>query len=245
MSRVPDSPERKKSRSSPDVSREADFDSDPEESKSPTMSQEYSGGNLIYPNKGPNHTIEHVYSLDSETLRRIHWKECVLSNGSESLAKALASAELRDSLSTVPLAFAGRDYGTGMTEAQLEALKEGIATQPMPTEDYHWEQEMGDEELLDLLHADIPPDDDLKKLYRIEGYRQEAKRRLHAVNHVIARIPEKDQKKIRSCDILYKMLEEKVAEQARDPRGPVLERVSLYHWFMKTDLAKNPRLPMI
>jgi len=245
MSRATGSPERKKSKSSSNLAKKANFDSDSsDDANSPTLNVEYSG-KLIYPNKGANHTIEHVYNLDSETLRRIHWKECVLTNDSESLAKALASAELRDSLSTVPLAWTGRDYGTGMTETQLEALKEGIATQPMPREDYHWEQEMGEDELCELLIADLSPDDDLKRLYRVECYYEEAKRRLLAVNHVIARIPEEDQRKIRSCDVLYRMLEQKLVEQTHDPRGPVLERVSLYHWFMKTDLAKSPRLPMV
>jgi hypothetical protein len=246
MSSAADSPERKKSKSSPELSEDDSSRAGSSEVESPAVRPEYSSGKLFYPNKGPNHTIEHVYDLDCQHLRQIHWQECVLSNGSESLAKALASAEQRDCLSTVFLAFTNRDYGTGLTEAQLDAQKLGLSCQPMPREMVHWEEEMGNEELGQLIWPDLSEsEEDLRKLYEIDWYYEEAKRRAHAVNHIISRIPEKDQKKIRTYDVLYRMLEDKLAEQTHEPRVRVLERVALFHWFLKTDLTKNFRIPLI
>jgi len=234
------SPDRKKSRSLVRVVSSEEEDSS---SRSPVRDQDHDGS-AIYACKSSKHTIEHVYNLNRQDLREIHWKECVLGTAPEGLAQTLASAEVCDCLSTVSLTWAGKGWGTTLTEAQLRALEEGQSAQVMD-DVYQWETLGEENELDDLLTGNLRAEDDLKKLYEISCYRKEARNRLRAVRHIVDRIPEADQSLIKRNDVLYKLMESKLRDETKEQRTDLLEKVSLYHWFLKTDLTNLTRIPLV
>lgn len=213
----------------------------------PVLKSQYNG-KISYANKGENHCIEHVYSLHRRDLRELHWKECVLSSCSDDLARSLATAEATDCLSTVTLAWAGKDWGTSVTEKQLAALKEGQSAQVMD-EEYRWMAMDNQNNLDELLKSEIKDKDkdfaDLQKLYNIECYVREARRRLQAVNCIVDRISDEDQKKIKENDVMFGLMKSKLEQETGEKRPKLFEKVVLYHWFLKTNLFTSPVLPMV
>ena len=239
------SPDRKKTKGTPPtVDSGCEAVSDDELIKD----EDFQGG-IAYPSKGPNHTIEHVYSLHNNTLlRSVHWAECVLKSSSSKpynrLPSDLAEAELMDCLKTVSLGWAGKEWGTSMTEDQLEALKQGQSAQVMD-EVYRWELLSEENELDSVLMTDLPKGGFLEKIYQVPGYLKEARSRLRAVNYVTSRIPEEEQRRLKKEDHIFRLLELKLKEAADDPRPELVSRVAMYHWFFKTNLLIPIGLPLV
>ncbi len=200
-------------------------------------------GEVVYANKGADHTIEHVYSLHNLELRKLHWKECVLSSPADELVEACASAEQRDCLSSVTLCWAGKDWGTTMTQDQLEALKEGQSAQVMD-QIYRWELEAEEHSLEQTLMSGLGRGA-FQKLYGVYAYRKEAFRRLKAVENIVGRIPEEDKVRICRNDVFFKLVSAKLKAMTDDPREELVEKVALYHWVLKNDLFTQTPLPLV
>ena len=201
--------------------------------------------NLIaYANHSKEHTVEHVYySLDCPNLRTKHWKKCVLASPSNAKVEACVAAEQRDCLSTVTLAWADKDWGTTQTEAQLKALQDGQAAQVMD-EEFMWEKKGEDHELEGTLLKELHKDE-LQVLYEVAGYRNEAMRRLQAVEYINSKIAEEDRVKIMASNPHYLLLVDKIRSLTDDPRRKLVEKVALYHFFIRTDLCQEQRMPLV
>ena len=199
---------------------------------------------IAYANKSKQHTVEHVYySLNDASLRTKHWKKCVLASPSNDKVEACVEAEQRDCLSTVTLAWADKDWGTAQTEAQLKALQEGQAAQVMD-EEFMWEKKGEEHQLESMLLKELHKDE-LQILYEVEGYRNEAMRRLQAVEYINSKIPDEDKAKIVASDPHYLLLVDKIRALVGDPRRKLVEKVALYHYFIKTDLCQELRMPLV
>ena len=201
--------------------------------------------NLItYANKSKDHTVEHVYySLNNSGLRTTHWKKCVLASPSNVKVEACVEAEQRDCLSTVTLAWADKDWGTTQTEAQLKALREGQSAQVMG-EEFIWEKRAEENDLEGTLLKELDKDE-MQILYEVEGYRNEAMRRLQAVEYINSKIPNEDKVKIMASDPHYLLLVNKIQTLINDPRRKLVEKVALYHYYIRTDLCREEPMPLV
>lgn len=214
------SPKTKKKR---DLSSEPPLDGSDEDFEVPS-----------YSNAGKEHTIEHVYDLSLKSLRVKHWKECL---GFEALAEQCAEGELLDCLSTVTLAWAGKDYGTETTEEQLRALRLDLPGQ-VPDDRYCWEI-TADKHCVDgLLDVDLlkKTQSPLEACYRSKQYLYEAGRRVRAVDYVSSKIPAEKRRELLNSDPYVQLVFDKLSTEVQDPRRELLESVAIYHWFLKSDV---------
>lgn len=199
-----------------------------------------------YPSKGPNHVAEHVYELnDNFNRRREHWKECVLDANCKDpdLPDALAKAELKDCLSTIWLQDADKDWGTERYFEALKALKDGISTQ-VQVPDFMWErqqQDAADHAFLDEGLANSP---ELAQLYQVDAYVEHAVKRLRAVNFVLSKIGAENLRGLHD-NSLYKLLKKHLTSICPDPREALLDKVAMFHWYIRTDFDSLTLLPMI
>ena len=201
----------------------------------------------IFANKGVNHTIEHVYSLDNIRLRTIHWKECVLSkpdNNDDELIDSCVKAEQRDCLATVFLSSSAKDWGTTTTGAQLQAHKEGQATQVMD-DFFIWQRKADDDSLDKVLFTRELKKDDLHVVMEVTPYWNEARRRLRGVETILRAIPEPEQKRIVDNDLCYALIHDKIRSFCDDPRSELVMKVALYHWALRSLPSPDRRLPMV
>lgn len=219
-----------------------DFEESPASSDLPELACDVA---MAYPNKGKSHTIEHVYDLSDENLRKIHWQDCVLAvPGDPELAASCASGEQLDCLSTVTLCWSGKDWGTENTEAQLRALREGQSAQVMDDR-FRWEALAEINELEEGLQLSSVRKHELEAAYSVRPYRLEAFRRLRGVENVLSRIPPHQLRPIIDSDPYYALVLEKLRRLTKDPRDKLVEKVALYHWFLKSNLAYPTRVPMV
>ena len=198
----------------------------------------------VYANKGKNHTIEHVYfSLLRSDLRTIHWRECVLSSPAEELVEACVVAEKKDCLSTVFLATSDKDWGTITTEAQLAALKAGQSAQVM--DDAYIMERMGEDNDLERSLLSELDKDELQIVLENRAYRNEAMRRLRAVEMVISGIPPEERTKIMDNDLCFQLLFDKIRGISDDPRRKLVEKVTLFHWVLRANPSEARRFPLV
>lgn len=201
----------------------------------------------VYANKGNNHTIEHVYSLDDETLRTIHWRECVLSKpdcNDPELIESCVKAEQRDCLSTVFLCSSVKDWGTTTTEAQLQAFKEGQSAQVM--DDYFiWQQKGEEDQLRSMLWTRDLKKDDLQVVLSIAPYYNEAVRRLRGVETILMAIPDQEKTRIMENDLCFALILDKIRTFCDDPRTDLVKKVALYHWAIRALPSHSRRMPMV
>ena len=87
--------------------------------------------------------------------------------------------------------------------------------------------------------------DELQILYEVQGYRNEAMRRLQAVEYINSKIPNEDKVKIMASDPHYLLLVNKIQTLTDDPRRKLVEKVALYHYFVRTDLCREERMPLV
>ena len=201
----------------------------------------------VFANKSNNHTIEHVYSLDDENLRAIHWKECVLSKSdcdNPEMIKACVRAEQNDCLSTVFLCSSIKDWGTTTTEAQLQAYKEGQSGQVM--DDYYiWQQQAEEDHLRSMLWTRDIKKDDLQVVLATAPYYNEATRRLKGVESVLVAIPDQDKARIMENDLCFALILDKLRSFCKDPREDLMKKVALFHWALKSLPLSSRRIAMV
>ena len=201
----------------------------------------------VFANKSNNHTIEHVYSLDDENLRAIHWKECVLSKSdcdNPEMIKACVRAEQNDCLSTVFLCSSIKDWGTTTTEAQLQAYKEGQSGQVM--DDYYiWQQQAEEDHLRSMLWTRDIKKDDLQVVLGTAPYYNEATRRLKGVESVLVAIPDQDKARIMENDLCFALILDKLRSFCKDPREDLMKKVALFHWALKSLPLSSRRIAMV
>lgn len=212
-------------------------------------SELWSGDDLYgpaYPNDSAEHTIDHVRDLDNSILRVQHWQDCVLTPDPRVRARALklARAEKLDCLATIYMCSSIRDYGSGMSEASLQALKDGVCSQLPVTWD-EWDQRIRRKEVDELL-TECPDANYLPLLCKkVPAYKTEAQRRLQAVLHLTSKIPAEEATKIKEHDAFFSLIRKNLRQRTNDPRTKLLDQVALFHWCLKVDVVELPTIPLI